>query len=335
MAHRDLVVVGASSGGVEALMALLAGIPEDFAAAIFIVLHVRPDYPSQLPAILNRAGRLPVAHAVDGEPIRRGRVYVAPPGMQTYVQRGHISVQRGLAENLYRPAVDPLFRTAAHHYGVRVVGVILTGSMDDGSAGLLAVKRGGGTTIVQDPREAMFPSMPDHACQAADPEFILPLRSIAPLLVELVSEHLGDDRLTNEVALEAAEEAPPSAAFQTSEEQGTPVNIACPDCHGTLWEIDEPGAVRFRCRVGHGFSERAILKAHGDSVERALYAALSAIDARVALLRKLATHARRSGNLTGAALFEQRITEVEQDVVAIRNVIKNGTRLAPIVHRQT
>lgn len=334
MAHRDLVVVGASSGGVEALMALLGGLPEDFPAAIFVVLHLRPDYPSQLPAILNRAGRLPVAHAVDGEPIRRGRVYVAPPGMQTYVHRGHISVQRGPAENLYRPAVDPLFRTAAHHYGARVIGVILTGSMDDGAAGLLAVRRGGGATVVQDPREAMFPSMPDKARQAAQPDHVLALAAIPPLLVELVSEYAGDDCLSTEVPLETREEAPHGARFLTSAEQGEPADIACPDCHGTLWEIDEPGGIRFRCRVGHGYSEDAMLKAHRDSVERALYVALRALEERVALLRKLAERAHRRGSVMVAQIFEQRIEQVNQDVRAVHTLIINGKGLEPIPQEQ-
>jgi two-component system chemotaxis response regulator CheB len=315
-------------------MVLLGGLPEDFPAAVFVVLHVRPDYPSQLPAILNRAGRVPVAHAVDGEPIRRGRVYVAPPGMQTYVHRGRISVQRGPAENLYRPAVDPLFRTAAHHYGARVVGVILTGSMDDGAAGLLAVKRGGGATIVQDPRDAMFASMPEKARQAADPDHVTPLRSIAPILVELVSEHVGDDYLTTEVPLETAEEAPRGAPFLTSAEQGEPANIACPDCHGTLWEIDEPGGIRFRCRIGHGYSEGAMLKAHGDSVERALYAALRALEERVALLRKLAAQAHRRGDAMTAQLLAQRIEQVDQDVKAVHTLITNGKSLEPVAQEQ-
>jgi two-component system chemotaxis response regulator CheB len=334
MPHRDLVLIGASSGGVEALIALLAGLPEDFAAAVFVVLHVRPDSPSQLPAILNRAGRLPVAHAVDGEPIRRGRVYVAPPGMQTYVHSGRTSVQRGPSENLYRPAVDPLFRTAAHHYGPRVIGVILTGSMDDGSAGLLAVKRGGGATIAQDPRDAMFSAMPANAIHAAAPDHVVPLSGIAPLLVGLVSEDVSGDGLAREVSLETAEETPPGAPFQLSEEQGAPANLACPDCHGTLWEIEEPGTIRFRCRVGHGYSLGAMVKAHGDSVERALYAALRALEERVALLRKLESHARRRGNVQVAALFEQRLELVDQDVKALHAVITNGSTLEPVASDQ-
>src|SRR5437870_1753485 len=131
--QRDVIVIGASSGGVDALVKLVGTLPPGLPAAVFVVLHVRPDVPSQLPAILNRAGALPAAHAVDGEPIRRGRIYVAPPGLQTYVHRGRLSVRRGPQENSSRPAIDALFRTAAHHYGPRVIGVVLTGSLDDGS----------------------------------------------------------------------------------------------------------------------------------------------------------------------------------------------------------
>jgi two-component system chemotaxis response regulator CheB len=227
-----------------------------------------------------------------------------------------------------------LFRTAAHHYGVRVVGVILTGAMDDGSAGLLAVKRGGGATIVQDPQEAMFASMPANARRTAEPAHVVPLNGIAPLLVELASEYVGDDQLSSEVSLETAEEAPPGEPFRLSEEQGTPANLACPDCHGTLWQIEEQGTIRFRCRVGHGYSEGAMIKAHADSVERALYAALRALEERMALLRKLATHARRRGNLTAAILFEHRLETVDQDVKAVHGVIQNGGSLEPVPQEQ-
>src|SRR5438874_2736813 len=179
VAQHDLIVVGASSGGVEALTTLVAGLPSSLAAAVFIVLHVRPEGPSFLPAVLNRAGQLPVAHAVDGEPIRRGRVYVAPPAHQTYLQRGRIAVRQGPQENLHRPAVDPLFRTAAHHYGPRVVGIVLSGVLDDGSAGLLAVRHAGGVTIVQDPSEALFGDMPANAFEAVGPDYCVPVADVA------------------------------------------------------------------------------------------------------------------------------------------------------------
>src|SRR5215208_2893941 len=151
---HDIIVIGASSGGVEVLTRLVRTLPESLPAAIFVVLHVRPDAPSMLPAILNRAGLLPAAHAVDSEPIRTGRIYVAPPGMQMYVHRRRVAVERGPRENMHRPAIDPLFRTAAHHHGPRVVGVVLSGALDDGTAGLHAVKKAHGIAVVQDPADA-------------------------------------------------------------------------------------------------------------------------------------------------------------------------------------
>ncbi len=163
MANRDVVVIGASSGGVEALTKLVAGLPPTFPAAVFIVLHVSESLPSRLPDILNRNGSLPAAHAVQNEPIRRGRIYVAPPGRQTYIHQGRLSVRRGPRENLNRPSIDALFRTAAHYYRDRVIAIVLSGALDDGSAGLVAVKEGGGITIVQDPNDAQMPDMPTNA----------------------------------------------------------------------------------------------------------------------------------------------------------------------------
>ncbi len=211
MAHRDVIVIGASSGGVEVLVKLVAALPEDFQAALFIVLHVRPDRPSRLPAILNRAGQLPAAHAVDNEPVRRGRIYVAPPGMQMHVHRGRISVRRGPPENNHRPAIDPLFRTAAHYYGSRVIGVILTGALDDGSAGLAAVKSAGGTAVVQDPADAAVSAMPTHALELVEADYQVRADGLAPLLVDLVNSEVDLPTIRHEVPLETVEEAPMSA----------------------------------------------------------------------------------------------------------------------------
>jgi two-component system chemotaxis response regulator CheB len=161
--------------------------------------------PSQLPAILNRAGPIPAAHAVDGEPIRRGRIYVAPPGFQTYIHRGHVRVSRGPQENSSRPAVDPLFRTAAHYYGSRVIGVVLSGALDDGSAGLQAIKRGGGVAIVQDPADAEFPDMPANACERTEVDYSVPADALATCVIESVRYDGSADVLPHEVPLETAE----------------------------------------------------------------------------------------------------------------------------------
>jgi two-component system, chemotaxis family, protein-glutamate methylesterase/glutaminase len=330
MAHHDVIVIGASSGGVEVLTKLLGRLPPDFPAAVFVVLHVRPDAPSYLPAILNRVGGLPVSHAVDREPIRRGRVYVAPPGFQTYVQRGHIGVVRGPRENLHRPAIDPLFRTAAHNYGERVIGIILSGSMDDGAAGLLAVKRAGGIAVVQDPSDAQFPDMPTNAMERADADYCVRVEDLAPLLTSLVKKDDGTPVLPAEVALETYQEAEQPIEAMTSEELGPPSAFTCPDCQGTLFEIEEGGVVRFRCRVGHAYSAEAMDKAQREAAERAMWSALRALEERSGLMRKLADHADRRGHTAVATMFLERATEVDRDVDAIRALITTGATLEPV-----
>jgi two-component system chemotaxis response regulator CheB len=331
MAH-DLIVIGASSGGLEPLMAVVAGLPADLPAAIFVVMHVRPDQPSQLPAILNRSGKIPAAHAVDGEPIRRGRIYVAPPGFQTYLLHGRIRVERGPEENSSRPAIDVLFRTAAHHYGPRVVGVVLSGMLDDGSAGLAAVKRGGGITIVQDPNDATCNSMPLHALEATAVDDVARAGELAARIVEAVARDGDSPDMPGEVPLETAEEAPPDETALTSAELGLASGLTCPDCHGALWEIDDGRMVRYRCRVGHAYSEAAMVSAQADSIERALWAALRALEERTALVRKLADHARRRGRHAVAALFDERSARMDADVRAIHDVIVSGRALEPLEH---
>jgi two-component system chemotaxis response regulator CheB len=298
-------------------------------AALFVVLHVRPDVPSQLPAILNRLGALPAAHAVDGERIRRGRIYVAPPGMQTYLEHGRIGVRRGPPENLHRPSIDALFRTAAHHFGPRVVGIVLSGSMDDGAAGLHAIKRGGGVAVVQDPADAAFPAMPENAIEAAPPDYCVPAGDVAALLTHLVADGSAST-LRDEVALETRDEAGPGDVAFASEELGLPSAFTCPDCGGTLFEIDDGNVVRYRCRVGHAYSEQSMDAAEHDSTERALWAAQRALEERVALMRKMASHARRRGHAGVAGLFEERAERFEADVRAIHAVIVSGRTLEPV-----
>jgi two-component system chemotaxis response regulator CheB len=329
MAHHDVVVIGASSGGVEALSKVVGSLPENLAAAVFVALHVNPDAPSYLPAILNRAGRLPAAHAVDQEPIRRGRVYVAPPGMQTYVHRGRIAVRRGPVENLHRPAIDPLFRTAAHHYGPRVIGIVLSGALDDGAAGVLAVKRAGGVAIVQDPHDAAFPSMPMRALERVDADFCVPVEQVGGLVVELVASGV-DDSVPAEVPLETVDEAPSPEAARASEELGPAAGITCPDCSGALWEIREGTSLRYRCRVGQAYSEEAIARAQEASVDRAMWTALRAVEERVALLEKLAEQAARRGQTGVAGVFRERAVGVAQDAETIHNLILAGRAVDPV-----
>jgi two-component system, chemotaxis family, protein-glutamate methylesterase/glutaminase len=186
MPEYNIIAIGASAGGLEPLRQLVAGLPSGFAAAVFIVWHVSPTHPSLLPQILQFDGKLPVAHAQNGEIIQSGRIYVAPPDYHLLVEDGCVRLYHGPKENHSRPAIDPLFRTAAEVYGERVIGVVLTGMLFDGTAGLIAIKRHGGIAIVQDPAEAKYPSMPRSAIGHDHPDYVLPIAQIAEELRRLV-----------------------------------------------------------------------------------------------------------------------------------------------------
>jgi two-component system chemotaxis response regulator CheB len=233
---------------------------------------------------------------------------------------------RGPQENLHRPAIDPLFRTAAHHYGRRVIGIILSGALDDGAAGLAAIRHAGGIGIVQDPDEAVFDDMPRNAMEQAGVDHAVPIATLPALLRDLVSQETGSD-LAAEVPLETAEEAAGGEAFKRSEELGTLSNVTCPDCHGNLWEIPGPAGIRFRCRVGHAYTESALDDAQTQSVERALWSALKALEERVALIRKLAARARRRGHEAVATMFEERSRLVDHDVRVLHDLIVGSATL--------
>ncbi|MHB8597769.1 MAG: chemotaxis protein CheB [Ktedonobacteraceae bacterium] len=214
MPEHDIIVIGASAGGVEALITLTATLPPNLQAAVFIVLHIPAQSPSMLPDILNRAGSLKVVSATDNAKIEYGHIYVAPPDFHLLVESEHIRVVSGPRENRHRPAIDPLFRSAASAYGSRVMGVILTGSLDDGTAGLQAIKRCGGLAIVQDPQDALFPSMPLSALANVQVDYTLPLAQIGPLLGNLSHESTSaegaiavDEDMKKELRLEQMDPA--------------------------------------------------------------------------------------------------------------------------------
>src|SRR5215204_2996760 len=263
MATRNIIVIGASAGGVQALLKLVSDLPANLPAAVFIVLHIPANAPSMLPQILGRAGELPVAHAIDGEKIEPRRVYVAPPDMHLLLEEQQVKLVHGPKENLHRPAIDALFRSAARVAGPRVIGVVLTGARDDGKVGMRAIKQRGGIAIVQDPAEAPFPSMPMKVMQEIKVDYSLPLREIAPLLNELARQTVEEEGrypVRDDIEIEAriAEQRMESDELIASVEKlGKVSRLTCPDCHGALWEIHDQELLRYRCHVGHAFSAEA------------------------------------------------------------------------------
>src|SRR5262245_28380544 len=261
MACHDIVTIGASAGGVETLVKLVATLPADLPAAVFVVLHMPADSVSVLPQILNRAGPMDVIAADDCAPIQHGRIYVAPPDRHLLLKEGFISVINGPKENRHRPAIDPLFRTAARIYGSRVIGVLLTGAGDDGVIGLRAIKARGGLAIAQDPADAVVPELPLAAIDAVpDIDHVVRIDALAMLLRQLVREPAPDVRrpATSGLQKEARMSELDLDTIENDDKAGTPSSFSCPDCGGVLWELERDDILRFRCRVGHAYTARAL-----------------------------------------------------------------------------
>jgi two-component system, chemotaxis family, protein-glutamate methylesterase/glutaminase len=328
MASRDIVVIGASAGGVEALRTLLGNVPKDLPASVLVVLHLSPDHKSFLPDILRSVGPLPAAHAKDGEALQQGQVYVAPPDRHLVVDDGAVRLTRSPREGGHRPAVDTLFRTAARFHGTRVIGIVLSGALDDGTAGLVAVKQRGGVTVVQDPREALCADMPRSALETLQVDHVLTAAAIGDLLGRLtrdtVEVHSPIPALLEhetDIALEreTPEESPP----------GKPSEFGCPSCGGVLNEVHDATVLRFRCRVGHAYGLASLSVDQQDKVEAALWAALRALEEQIALNRRLAHRARDRGHQRTAARFQEHEDAAREQAESIRELLKRTERWVP------
>lgn len=332
MATRDIIVIGASAGGVQALSKLVARLTPQLPAAVFIVLHVPTNVPSLLPSILSRDANLPVAHATHGEPIRRGRIYIAPPNQHLLVEDGRVRLVHGPKENLHRPSIDALFRSAARWAGPRVIGVVLTGARDDGAAGMRAVKQRGGITVVQDPHEAPFPSMPISVMQEIKVDYSLPLREIAPILDELSRQTAEEEErypVPDEIEIEsriAQQNMEADELIASVERIGKLSKLTCPDCHGALWEINDDDLLRYRCHVGHAFSAEALDEGQSAMLEMALWSAVRALEEQMVLAKRVMERARRANQTRTADTFERRAQEAEQHSGMIRQLLLSGEK---------
>jgi two-component system chemotaxis response regulator CheB len=308
-----VVAVGASAGGVEALSKLVAGLPAEFPAAVLVVLHVAPGGTSVLPSILARQGALAARTARDGDPLQTGCVVVAPPDRHLLVTDGHLAVQAGPRENGHRPAVDALFRSVAAALGPRAIGVILSGTLDDGTLGLGSVKRRGGTAIVQAPDDAAYPGMPSNAIEHVDVDHVLAVGEIPELLARLV--HTPPGAMTP-ASDPVPEDSDPMPAWTRGDAVAT--GLSCPECGGSLWERREGASTRFVCRTGHAYSAQSMLTEQGKSMEAALWAALNALEERADLLRRLA---RRTGRDRTTRRFTDQARETDEQAASLRTAL--------------
>jgi two-component system chemotaxis response regulator CheB len=324
MTHRDIVVIGASAGGIPALTTLVAGLPEDLPAALFVVVHVPTTGTSRLPELLSHAGPLPAHHAEAGEPIEHGQIYVAPPDYHLLLRNGRVELDHGPRENHTRPAIDPLFRTAARTYGPRVIGIVLSGALFDGSLGLMSIKTRGGIAIVQDPAEAIVDSMPRNALKLVAADYVLPASEIAPVVTALAREEVGDggplmtdaeERLEIVVADDFIEQADGERVDETTV-------YTCPECGGVLWQGGAGPALWFRCHVGHAYAPEILLGQKAEQLEAALWISLRLLKEKATLSRQLATRSREGGLTTTAERIDERALLDEQHARAIQELLE-------------
>jgi two-component system chemotaxis response regulator CheB len=287
-----IIVIGASAGGVTSLRALVAKLPNDIDAAIFVVLHVSPDGISLLPDILNHAGPLTASHPTDGEKIKRGRIYVACPDHHLLIVGDHVGVKRGPKENRFRPSIDALFRSAAYNYGARVIGVVLSGALDDGTSGLWTVKELGGVTVVQLPGEAAFDSMPlsaldhvqiDYSMSAAEIGSLIARLCEGPSHIEAAKAGVPGKQLEIEVAIAAGGDALRKGVMTLGELS----SFSCPECHGVLIKLTEGNKSRFRCHTGHAYTASALLSGVMTSIGEGSWQVMRALEEAAMLLEQM------------------------------------------------
>lgn len=327
MKASRVVVVGGSAGGVEAVLEVVRGLPADFPAAILVVIHIPAEEPSALARLIDRAGALDARVPADGETLNTANIYVAPPNRHLLVDDSIAKLGEGPRENRHRPAIDPLFRSAARAYGPNTIGVLLSGNLDDGVAGLIDIKEHGGTAIVLDPADAQYTGMPQNALDAVpNIDHIVQLRTIAPLLVRLMKQPpqppiiavVGDDDLDPDAA---------DRGVPADEDPSTiPSAFSCPDCGGVLWELQGGELVHYRCRTGHQFSPESLLAGQTHGVEEAMWIALRALAESAVQARALAKRMIERGHEKAARRFTARADDIEKRAETIRSTLLGFTQ---------
>jgi two-component system chemotaxis response regulator CheB len=326
--HRYAVVIGSSAGGIETLRRLVSKLPADFAAPIFVVQHIAPDYPSFLPEILNAAGKLHARHPRDGEAITSPGIYVAPPDHHLLIEDSHVAVKRGPKENRFRPSVDALFRSAAYVYHSGAIGVVLSGALNDGTSGLWTIKRLGGTTIVQAPADAINPSMPLNALQNVEIDHTEPVSRIPEVLMAKVKQTIAATPAAaaelRRVEIEHAIAAGNYPLDTGVLELGQASRYACPECNGVLGRIEEGVITRFRCHTGHAYTQEALLSSIQENSEETLAQTVTALEEGAMLLAEMGSRRRTEGNSSEAEEFFRKAERAKELVRGLQDVIYKG-----------
>jgi two-component system chemotaxis response regulator CheB len=334
MTNRDTVVVGTSAGGVEALLFLAKHLRRDFPAAVLVTIHLPSHARSELDVVLSRAGPLPASFAIEGERPKKGHIYIAPPDRHLLLEADRLALGCGPRENNARPAIDPMLRSAAVCCGFRSVGVVLTGTLGDGASGLWALDQCGGLTVVQDPKDAAFAEMPLTALNRANPDHVVGLAALPALLESLVHMSAGEPVPASRTVRYEVEIAKTGrSSMNDMDSLGRRSVLACPDCGGVMWEIDEGEATRYRCHVGHTYTAELMSLALDEGLRRALASALRALEERGALARKLHRQAVNSGHRLLAENWADKAREFDRETEIIRDSIRRVDRLAADAER--
>ncbi|MGH7192035.1 MAG: chemotaxis protein CheB [Candidatus Saccharimonadales bacterium] len=344
MPQPELIVIGGSAGALKPVLELVRALPDTLPAAVCVVIHTPPESPGRLPEIVQRATTLPCKYPNDEEIIRPGHIYLAPVDRHLLIETGRLRVTGGPRENGFRPAVDPLFRTAARAYGPQVVGVVLSGSLDDGSYGLAVIKQAGGLAIVQDPDDAVMPGMPRGALRTVEADHVAKAAELGPLIVRLcqppvatlptaATSPAGSHEFHPSIAGAAM---PADARLPDPAERGTDLTeasppgdltpLTCPECGGSLWQDERAQQVRFNCHVGHAFSADSLLEYHSRAVEGAMWTALRVLEEHAALQKRMADRARHQSFLGAAEQFERRSEETRRQAQSLRGVLLSRPR---------
>ena len=331
-----VVAVVASAGGVEALSSFVASLPPNFSAAVLAVLHLPPHGPSVLPGILARAGALPARHPFDGESLQRRTIYVAPPDRHLTVTDLEVRVFSGPKENGHRPSADALLRSVAESYGIRGAGVVLSGTMDDGAAGLRAIHAFGGLAMVQDPEEATFPGMPIAAIEVAEHTEVCRVHEMGKRLEEWLAQ-LGDVKsgdVNHDEAMTSVEDrrAPDQAPEDAPRDVKELTAVRCPDCGGSLWKPHDFWAEQYSCTVAHAFSGDALLLGKHEDLEAALWAAIVALEEKSDLCRRIANRLETAGCTVQAERYRQDILRIVDQLALLRRMVDELIATSPVVH---